>query len=113
MMNETHLPCNGEAAHDMPKYIAIFLSVLLSLTALLSTYGIIWFERFGTDSKRILINQLFSSMCWYFIVSILCLQFPITVRIIFKGAFNQYFCALVDFGAVVFYNLVLGKLNIL
>jgi hypothetical protein len=27
-------------------------------------YGIIWYERYGSDKKRILVNRLLTSLCW-------------------------------------------------
>ena len=28
------------------------------------TYGIIWYEHYGSDHKRILLNRIVSSICW-------------------------------------------------
>jgi len=112
MLNETNMMCTREQGHNLPKYIAFIVSVLLSLIVIPSLYGIIWFEKFGTDSKRTLINQLVSSICWYLIITILCLQFPMTARIILKEAFNRHVCALIDFTASGLYNMFLGKLKL-
>ena len=30
------------------------------------TYGIIWYEHFGSDKKRTLLNKFVSSLCWAF-----------------------------------------------
>ena len=102
--------CNGEDGYDSSKSFAIILSILLSLIVLPSLYGIIWFERFGTDSKRTLLNQLIASICWCLIISIICLQFPMTIRFILKKALDQNICALIDFAAATIYNLVLGMI---
>jgi len=40
--------------------ITIFCLLILIPTG----YGIIWFEHYGSDKKRTLINRLFSSLCW-------------------------------------------------
>ncbi len=109
MLNATNMSCSGDEGQDLPKSIAILLSVVLSLIVLPSLYGIIWFERFGSDSKRTIINQLFASVCWYLMISVLCLQFPISFRIIFKEAYNPYVCALIDFLTATLYDVVLGK----
>ena len=37
-------------------------------------YGIIWYERYGTDLKRILVNMLVTSICWSGIVWFLIVQ---------------------------------------
>jgi hypothetical protein len=113
MLNETNMPCSGEeAGHTLLMSIAIVLSVLLSLIVIPSLYGIIWFERFGSDSKRTLINQLFASVCWYLMVLILCLETPIIFRIINKAAYSHFACAVIDFGISTFYNIILGKIKI-
>ena len=113
MSNETNLPCSGEeAGHTLSMCIAIVLSVLLSLIVILSLYGIIWFERFGSDSKRTLINQLFASVCWYLMVPIVCLQTPMIFRIIYNAAFSHYVCAVIDFAISTIYDVALGKIKI-
>ena len=111
MLNETNMMCTREQGHNLPKYIAFIVSVLLSLIVIPSLYGIIWFERFGSDSKRTLINQLFASICWYLMISTLCLEFPIIFRIIYKGAFSHYVCAMIDFLIATLYNVVIGKIK--
>jgi hypothetical protein len=112
MLNETNLPCTGEeSGHTLPISIAIVLSVLLSLIVLPSLYGIIWFERFGSDSKRTLINQLFASVCWYLMILILCLHTPQTFRIIYRAAYSLYVCALIEFMIATLYNVVLGNIK--
>ena len=47
-----------------------FASVSIPICFVL-LYTIIWFEKFGTDSKRILTNKLLSSICWTLISGIL------------------------------------------
>jgi hypothetical protein len=113
MLNETNLPCTGEeAGHPLPISIAVVLSVLLSLVLIPSLYGIIWFERFGSDSKRTLINQLFASVCWYLMVLILFLQTPVIFRIIKRAPHSHYVCAVNEFLIATFYNIALGNIKI-
>ena len=55
------------------KLIAVFAAVLLMSLNSLALVGIIWFERFGSDLKRIFINRIvtsvaWSSMSWYILV---------------------------------------------
>ena len=113
MLNETNLPCRGEEAGlTMPMFITVVLSVLLSVNVIPSLYGIIWFERFGSDSKRTLINQLFASVCWYLMVLILFLQTPAIFRIIKRTPHSHFVCAVVEFLIATFYNIVLGNVKI-
>ena len=37
------------------------------IASLIMCYSIIWIERFGSDKKRTIINQLVASLCWTFI----------------------------------------------
>ncbi len=55
------------------KLIAVFAAVLLMSLNSLAFVGIIWFERFGSDLKRIFIDRIvtsvaWSSMSWYILV---------------------------------------------
>ena len=48
-----------------PTFIAILtLFVIVSLLSILALYSIIWFEHFGNDSKRTIVNQMVSGVCW-------------------------------------------------
>ena len=42
---------------------ATISSILLVLTSA-AAFGIIWFERFGSDLKRMFTNKMVSSICW-------------------------------------------------
>ena len=57
--------------HQTSKTVIIVLSVITSLTDIGLLYGAIWYERFGSDNYRTLINRLFSSLCWSGIVALL------------------------------------------
>ena len=46
------------------KIIGIVISILLTIITCCSAYSIIWFERFGSDLKRIFINKTVSFVCW-------------------------------------------------
>ena len=62
---------------DRPaKLIAIIFSAVGGCLLVPLLYSIIWFEHFGSDKKRTLINKLVSSLCWtcfewFFIVQML------------------------------------------
>ena len=46
------------------KTFTITTSSLLTFNDIALLYGAIWFERFGSDNKRTLVNRLFTSLCW-------------------------------------------------
>ena len=56
------------------KYFCVLFSVMGILLGPLALYSIIWFERFGSDKKRTLLNMLFSMICWTCIGFCLCIQ---------------------------------------
>jgi accessory gene regulator protein AgrB len=51
-------------AFRVSKTIELVLSVIIALLIIAAAFGIIFFERFGSDSKRILANKLMSAICW-------------------------------------------------
>ena len=73
------------------KYIFIPLSLTSSFLLLPLFYGIIWFERFGSDSKRLIFNRLTSSICWCSMAWIVFAQIPDVSRYLF-GPFPEAFC---------------------
>ena len=56
-------------------------------------YSIIWFERFGSDKKRTLLNMIFSMICWLFIAFFIFVQVPETFRYIY-GPLPCFVCFL-------------------
>jgi len=48
------------------KNISASVSCIVILIILPFLYGIIWYERYGTDVKRVLLNRMVSSICWSF-----------------------------------------------
>ncbi len=74
------------------KSLFVIIFILLSILNFLLLYGIIWFERFGSDQKRTLMNELLSSISWvfifliiwYFIKQLTCkLQFSLDLKVKF------------------------------
>ena len=55
-------------------------------------FGIIWYERFGRDQARTLINQQVASICWSGILWLLLVEVPFIVRFMVNKPFNVYFC---------------------
>ena len=46
------------------KWTAWAFSCFLTVIAPCALYSVIWYERFGSDKKRTLVNMLFAQMCW-------------------------------------------------
>ena len=46
------------------KISMVCISVPLSIIVITLSYGIIWYEKFGTDQKRTMINKLVASFSW-------------------------------------------------
>ena len=46
------------------KTISVTLTILLVFCLMALNFGIIFYEKFGSDKKRTIINKLFSSTCW-------------------------------------------------
>ena len=45
-------------------------------------YSIIWYEKYGSDNKRTILNMYASMFCWEFLKFILFVQIPDTMRYI-------------------------------
>ena len=46
------------------KFIAMAVSTILTLLNIVLLFGMIWYERYGSDNHRTLMNKLFASVCW-------------------------------------------------
>ena len=58
----------SQVMEDNPyRYVLATISIVIMIASLITCYSIIWIERFGSDKKRTIINQLVASMCWSFI----------------------------------------------
>jgi hypothetical protein len=71
--------------------VSIANSLVLTFLNIISGFGIIWFEHFGCDQKRTLINRLLTSLCltgieFYFVV----LPFEIVRHL--NGPFDNVTC---------------------
>ena len=49
---------------DLTKISTIIVSFLVIILTSLMLYGIIWYEHYGADCKRILTNKLVALICW-------------------------------------------------
>jgi hypothetical protein len=46
------------------KIVSLTFAYIFLLTLPPCLWSIIWFERFGSDSKRTFVNKILSSLCW-------------------------------------------------
>ena len=70
----------GLSENHLSKILAIVFAIVSSPFIILGFYSLIWYERYGQDSKRTIINKLFSSACWVGIEFIILVIIPDTVR---------------------------------
>ena len=62
---------------DRPlKYVGLCVSFVFVLVMCSLTFGIIWFEHFGSDIKRIFINRIVSCACWVVLQGYILFQVP-------------------------------------
>ena len=73
------------------KIIWIVISIHLSLMSILTSIGIIWFERFGSDLKRICINRIISSVSWATLAWYILVQ-PADIFIYFYRPLPEWYC---------------------
>ena len=55
--------------------------------------SIIWYERFGSDYRRTLINQLVSSICWNIVLQNL-ITVPLEIMLTIVGPLGDMFCSI-------------------
>ena len=73
------------------KYKFVSSSFFLIVLVVAVSFSIIWFEKFGSDKKRIIINQCVSSICWTLIVWQMTIQLSAIARMLF-GPLPHSFC---------------------
>ena len=78
-------------APQLSKNILITLSAVLPVLCVFGYLGIIWFERFGSDLKRICINRIMSSLCWTIIFWFIFVH-PLDIIVYFHRPIPEFFC---------------------
>ena len=73
--------------------ISLLLSVLVTIFGPPLLFAVIWFERFGSDKKRTLLNMLVNMNCWTGIAFIILGQIPVIIIYTF-GPLPVMFCLL-------------------
>ena len=66
-------------------------TVIAIPVVLLLLYSIIWYERFGLDVKRTIVNKLTSSFCWIAIQFVIFVNIPDFGRYL-TGPYSENFC---------------------
>jgi hypothetical protein len=81
------------AFHNGPlKTVSITVTLISLVCLVLSGYGIIWYEKYGSDKKRIIINRLLTSICWTGIEFYL-LVIPVEVARYILGPLPEFVCS--------------------
>ena len=86
---------DGVDSSNWYKTTAIGFSLVVNNALLPFFFGIIWFERFGSDKLRTLFNKLVSSLCWNSLVFHGLLQNAFTIRTAF-GPMPNWLCFLLS-----------------
>ena len=76
-----------------PEILGVIISIINITFVSLALYAIIWYERFGSNQNRTLINQFVTSACWIGIVHNISFQIS-EVIISFGFPMPQIFCAI-------------------
>ena len=82
-MNMSHGDCNffRSLLENYPyRYSTVGLCLAMISVIVPMFYSIIWYERFGSDKKRTIINQLVSEICWNAIFGCITVQTLASVR---------------------------------
>ena len=54
----------GLLEHRASKFVILTAAAILIILNMGLLLGLIWYERYGSDNRRTLMNKLFSSLCW-------------------------------------------------
>ena len=73
--------------------IGLFLTLISICVLIPVLYSIIWYEKFGSDKKRTVLNKLVGSVCWYTIVVYMVVQIPELIRYCY-GPLPTFLCYL-------------------
>jgi hypothetical protein len=87
------------------KIAGVTLASCLTVITVLATSGIIWFERFGSDLRRIFINRMVSSVCWSILAWFLFIQIP-DLTMYFYRPFPEVFC----FVHLILRNIIVSQI---
>ena len=75
------------------KILCLTISCLGIIASPLVLLSIIWFERYGNDINRTVLNMFVSLYCWTVIEFVILVQIPETIRLLF-GPLPAFLCSL-------------------
>ena len=78
-------------ANNPERIFSLTFSIITFLVGVPSLYSIIFYEYFGSDKKRTILNMLVSVICWTLIGLLIFARLPETVRFIY-GPLPDMFC---------------------
>lgn len=73
------------------KIFFICLAIITIPVSLTLNYSVIWYERFGQDDKRTIVNRIFSSLCWTGIEFSILISLPELFRYLY-GPLPEVVC---------------------
>ena len=91
LSNSTEDFFSGVFENRPSKIIFMTFTIVAIPAVLLLLYSIIWYERFGLDVKRTIVNKLTSSFCWIAIQFVIFVNIPDLGRYLF-GHYSEKFC---------------------
>ena len=96
---------SGIFQNRLSKWISIIFSILGSILAIFMIYCIIWFERYGLDVRKTLINRLFLSLDYIGIIWLSLFQQLDVLRYLY-GPMPQLVCHLTDYSKFALTNQI-------
>jgi hypothetical protein len=93
MISDANFSCFYEI--EAPKMTILTLTFVVNILNVLLLYGIVWFEHFGSDAKRMFRNRQVSASCWNAMIGVPVIHLLETVNY-FGGHFSTSFCLFVS-----------------
>jgi hypothetical protein len=90
--NSTEVALSRLYKHDWSMSLGLFASALSIIFVTPLSFSIIWYERYGSDLRRILPNQLVSSIFWNIIFQNV-INVPLEVLLTLTGPLSETFCS--------------------
>ena len=72
--NNTEELYSGLFENRSSKIFFVLVSFVIDLVNIALAYGVIWYDHFGVDLKRTLMNKLVTSICWAAIIDVPLIQ---------------------------------------